>query len=134
MHRRLRRPRASASLEGRRLDGLRIVVDSANGAAIGVAARRASHAPAPTSSSSTTQPDGRNINDGCGATDPGAAGRARCVEHGADLGLALDGDADRLIAVDHTGAVVDGDHIIAICARRPARPRRAAATTPSSSP
>ena len=52
----------------------------------------------------------------------------RCVEHGADLGIALDGDADRLIAVDHAGAIVDGDHIIAICrarhaARRGAPPR-----------
>ena len=42
---------------------------------------------------------------------------AAVVEHGADVGIALDGDADRLIAVDHTGSLVDGDHVIAICAR-----------------
>ncbi|MET0324969.1 MAG: phosphoglucosamine mutase, partial [Ilumatobacteraceae bacterium] len=61
------------------------------------------------------EPDGRNINAGCGATDT-ASLAAAVVEHGADLGLALDGDADRLLAVDHTGALVDGDHLIAICA------------------
>jgi phosphoglucosamine mutase len=60
-------------------------------------------------------PDGRNINDGCGATSPGLVA-ASVLEYGADVGIALDGDADRLIAVDHTGNVVDGDHIIAITA------------------
>jgi phosphoglucosamine mutase len=61
------------------------------------------------------EPDGRNINADCGATDP-ASLAAEVVAHGAAVGLALDGDADRLVAVDHTGAVVDGDHIIGICA------------------
>jgi len=61
------------------------------------------------------RPDGRNINDRCGATHP-ATVAAEVVRSGADLGIALDGDADRLIAVDHAGAVVDGDHIIAVCA------------------
>ncbi len=60
-------------------------------------------------------PNGRNINEGCGATAP-ALVAAAVVDHGADVGIALDGDADRLIAVDHTGKVVDGDHIIAIAA------------------
>ncbi len=60
-------------------------------------------------------PDGRNINDGCGATVPSYVAAA-VLEHGADIGVALDGDADRLIAVDHTGSVVDGDHIIAVVA------------------
>ena len=60
-------------------------------------------------------PDGRNINDRCGATAPSLVAAA-VVEHGADVGIALDGDADRLIAVDHAGKVVDGDHIIAIIA------------------
>ena len=60
-------------------------------------------------------PDGTNINDACGATFPAAVAEA-VVAHGADVGIALDGDADRLIAVDHTGRVVDGDHIIAIAA------------------
>ena len=60
-------------------------------------------------------PDGCNINDQCGATHPEPL--AHAVEVGGfELGLAFDGDGDRLIAVDHTGAVVDGDHIIAICA------------------
>jgi phosphoglucosamine mutase len=61
------------------------------------------------------EPTGRNINDGCGATAP-ALVAAAVLEHGADVGIALDGDADRLIAVDHTGKVVDGDHIIGIVA------------------
>jgi phosphoglucosamine mutase len=60
-------------------------------------------------------PDGSNINDRCGATHPEALSEA--VRAGAfELGLAFDGDGDRLIAVDHSGAIVDGDHIIAICA------------------
>ncbi len=102
-------------LEGRRLDGLRIVVDTANGAA----SRTAGPVLAATGADVVVihaDPDGRNINAGCGATDPTSLAAA-VREHGADLGLALDGDADRLVAVDHTGAVVDGDHIIAICAR-----------------
>ena len=57
----------------------------------------------------------RTSTTACGATAPGALAVA-VREHDADLGIALDGDADRLIAVDHTGAIVDGDHIIAICA------------------
>jgi phosphoglucosamine mutase len=104
-----------ASLDGRRLDGLRIVIDAANGAA--------SHLAGPvlalTGADVTTihaEPDGRNINEGCGATDTISLGLA-VRAHGADLGLALDGDADRLLAVDASGNLVDGDHIIAICAR-----------------
>jgi len=62
-----------------------------------------------------TEPDGTNINDACGATFPAAVAEA-VVARGADVGIALDGDADRLIAVDHTGRVVDGDHIIAVAA------------------
>jgi phosphoglucosamine mutase len=104
-----------AALDGRRLDGLRIVIDTANGAASGLAGRvlAASGADVVTIHD---RPDGRNINDGCGATAPGSLADA-VVEHRADLGLALDGDGDRLMAVDHAGAVVDGDHVIAICAR-----------------
>ncbi|HSL72874.1 MAG TPA: phosphoglucosamine mutase [Ilumatobacteraceae bacterium] len=101
-------------LEGRRLDGMRIVVDTANGAAhaVGPAVLRAAGADVVVIAD---RPDGRNINDGCGATVPSLVAAA-VLEHGADAGVALDGDADRLIAVDHTGAVVDGDHIIAIVA------------------
>ncbi|MGB0112896.1 MAG: phosphoglucosamine mutase [Ilumatobacteraceae bacterium] len=101
-------------LEGRRLDGMRIVLDAANGAAhdIGPAVLRAAGAEVVVVAA---EPDGRNINDGCGATVPSFVAAA-VLEHGADVGVALDGDADRLIAVDHTGTVVDGDHILAITA------------------
>ena len=102
-------------LEGLDLDGLRIVLDAANGAAhqIGPEALRAAGADVIVVAAS---PDGRNINDGCGATAPSLVADA-VLAHGADVGIALDGDADRLIAVDHTGKVVDGDHIIAITAK-----------------
>ena len=102
-------------LEGRRLDGLRVVLDAANGAAsvVGPEVLRSAGADVIVVADS---PDGRNINDGCGATVPSYVAAA-VLAHGADIGVALDGDADRLIAVDHTGSVVDGDHIIAIVAR-----------------
>jgi phosphoglucosamine mutase len=60
-------------------------------------------------------PDGMNINDASGSTHPEAL-QAEVVGQGADVGLAFDGDADRVLAVDHTGALVDGDQLIAICA------------------
>ena len=103
-----------AYLEGRRLDGLRVVLDTAHGAAHRLApiVLRAAGADVIVVADA---PDGRNINEGCGATVP-AHVAAAVREHGADVGVALDGDADRLIAVDHTGAVVDGDHVIAITA------------------
>ncbi len=102
------------ALDGDRLDGLKVVLDCANGAAstVGPEVMRATGADVVVIAA---EPDGRNINDGCGATVPATVARA-VVEHGADVGIALDGDADRLIAVDHTGAIIDGDHIIAICA------------------
>ncbi len=101
-------------LEGLDLDGLRIVLDAANGAGhvIGPEVLRAAGADVIVVAAA---PDGRNINDGCGATAP-ALIAAAVLEHRAEVGIALDGDADRLIAVDHTGRVVDGDHIIAITA------------------
>jgi len=101
-------------LEGLRLDGMRIVLDAANGAAyqIGPEVLRRAGAEVVVVAAS---PDGRNINDRCGATAPSLVAGA-VLEHGADVGIALDGDADRLIAVDHAGKVVDGDHIIAITA------------------
>ena len=101
-------------LEGRTLAGTKVVLDTANGAAssIAPAVLRAAGAEVIVIAD---QPDGRNINDGCGAMHPEFVAVA-VVEQGADVGIALDGDADRLIAVDHTGATVDGDHIIAICA------------------
>jgi len=99
-----------------RLDGLRVVVDCANGAAAAVAPvvlERLGAAVTPLFAA----PTGDDINDGCGSTHPAAA-MAAVVEYGADVGLAHDGDADRLIAVDHTGALVDGDAILAILAER----------------
>ena len=103
-----------ASIAPRRLDGLRLVVDAANGSASAVVApvfaRLGAQATVLCSS-----PDGRNINDGCGSNHPDSL-RAAVVAAGADAGLALDGDADRVVAVDHAGALLDGDHIIAICA------------------
>jgi phosphomannomutase len=90
---------SSVFLDGLRLDGLRIVLDAANGAAhqIGPEVLRAAGAEVTVVAAS---PDGRNINDRCGATAPSLVAEA-VLEHGADVGIALDGDADRLIAVDH---------------------------------
>lgn len=103
-----------AAIEDRTLGGLRLVVDAANGAASETAGELFTRAGAEVIVVHA-DPDGRNINAGCGATDTGSLSRA-VVEHGAHLGLALDGDADRLIAVDERGEVVDGDHVIAVCA------------------
>ena len=102
------------ALDGRTLSGLRIVVDCANGAASAVAPRVFTMAGADVVAIHN-RPNGRNINDRCGATHLDSLSAAVVIE-GADLGLALDGDADRLLAVDHTGRVVDGDHVMAICA------------------
>jgi phosphoglucosamine mutase len=101
-------------LDGRSLDGMKVVLDVANGAATHVAPDALRRAGADVVVVAA-DPDGRNINNGCGATHP-AFVAAAVLEHGADVGIALDGDADRLIAVDHRGDVVDGDHVIAICA------------------
>jgi len=101
-------------LEGRRLESLSVVIDTANGAASDFAEELFERAGAQVTVVHD-QPDGRNINAGCGATDPAVLG-AVVVSRSAAVGLALDGDADRLIAVDQAGRVVDGDRIIAICA------------------
>lgn len=96
------------------LAGLRVVVDCAHGAA-SVAAPAAYRRAGAEVVALHADPDGLNINDGVGSThlDPL---RAAVVEHGADLGIAHDGDADRCLAVDATGAVVDGDKIMAVLA------------------
>ncbi|QIS09068.1 phosphoglucosamine mutase [Nocardia arthritidis] len=96
------------------LSGLTVVVDCAHGAAaeVGPAAYREAGAEV---IAINAEPDGLNINDGCGSTHLDQV-RAAVLEHGADLGLAHDGDADRCLAVDATGAVVDGDAILAILA------------------
>ena len=103
------------ALDGRRLDGLRIVVDSANGSASGLAAQLFEGAGADVLAIGC-EPDGTNINAGCGSTATERVSSA-VVEHGAHVGLALDGDADRLLAVDGTGALVDGDALLALFAR-----------------
>lgn len=101
-------------LDGRTLEGLRIVLDAANGAASGLAGDVFTRLGADVVAIHG-DPDGRNINADCGATAT-ASLAAAVVAEGADLGLAFDGDADRLIAVDGSGGVVDGDHVLAICA------------------
>ena len=100
----------------RRVDasGLRIVLDCANGSASGVGGRIIGAAGAQVDVIND-QPDGLNINLRCGATHP-AGLAARVAETGADLGFALDGDADRLVAVDGSGHVVDGDRILGVLA------------------
>jgi phosphoglucosamine mutase len=100
---------------GSRLDGLRIVVDCANGAAYKVAPTVLWELGATVIPVGVT-PDGFNINKGCGSTVPGFL-CAQVVEHGAHLGIALDGDADRVIIADENGEVVDGDQILALIAR-----------------
>ena len=99
-----------------RLDGLRIVVDGAHGAAYRVAPLVFSELGADVTSIGV-KPNGRNINDRCGALHPETLG-AEVLKRKAHLGVALDGDADRLIVVDEQGSVVDGDAIMALCARR----------------
>jgi phosphoglucosamine mutase len=107
---------------GMRLDGLKVVVDCANGAAYRVAPTVLWELGAEVVPVGVA-PDGFNINAGCGATHPQLV-QAEVVRAGADIGLALDGDADRLIVVDEAGRVVDGDQIMALVALR-----RAAAGT-----
>ncbi len=101
-------------LEGRRLDGLRIVIDTANGAAC-ASAPLVLQALGAEVTVLHAQPDGTNINTGCGSTYPGDLQRA-VPQRRAHLGLAFDGDADRVLAVDAGGQLVDGDQIIGICA------------------
>ena len=99
-------------LDGRTLDGLRMVVDSANGAASALAATVYERLGAEVIAIGC-EPDGTNINAGCGSTSTDTLASA-VVEHQADLGLALDGDADRLLAVDGKGALVNGDELLAL--------------------
>ena len=102
------------TLGERRLDGLKVVVDCANGAASAIAPQVLAAVGASVTALHDA-PDGVNINDGCGSTDPSELARA-VVSSGADLGLALDGDADRVIAVDASGEIVDGDVLLALFA------------------
>jgi phosphoglucosamine mutase len=103
-----------ASIGAASLHGVKVVVDCANGAA---------HMTAPAAFAAQgaevvaihASPDGTNINDNCGSTHMQDL-QAAVVKHGADLGIALDGDADRCLAVDSSGSIVDGDQILAILA------------------
>ena len=97
-----------------RLDGLKVVVDCANGAAYQVAPEALWELGAEVIPLGVS-PDGTNINDGCGSTAPDALSSA-VVASGAHIGLALDGDADRLIVVDEQGTLVDGDQLMALIA------------------
>ncbi|WP_428115371.1 phosphoglucosamine mutase [Candidatus Poriferisodalis sp.] len=104
----------SNAIGGRSLDGLHLVVDCANGAAAPHAAPLLERLGAQVTAL-FCEPDGRNINEGCGSTHP-AALQAAVLEAGADLGLAFDGDGDRLIAVDSVGELIDGDRAMALFA------------------
>ena len=97
------------------LDGIKIVLDCANGATFKVAPAVFEELGAKVIKLSVS-PDGTNINDGCGALYPEQV-QKKVVEHGADIGIALDGDGDRLIVVDEKGRIVNGDCIMAICAK-----------------
>ena len=106
---------------GPSLAGMKLVIDCSNGAASHIA-------PTLFENLDTTvkpifcEPDGININDNCGSQHPGALARMVVAEN-ADLGLAFDGDADRLIAVDEKGRVLSGDQVMAICAKDMKRKR-----------
>jgi phosphoglucosamine mutase len=97
------------------LSGRRVVLDCANGAAYRVAPAAFERLGAEVEAIGV-DPNGRNINEGCGSTDPAALAE-RVVAGGAELGFAFDGDADRVLAVDAAGTVRDGDELLAVCAR-----------------
>lgn len=102
------------STVNQRFEGLKVVVDCANGAVSGLAPRLFRELGADTIVLAH-QPNGLNINDNCGSTHPEAVQQA-VVKHQAHLGLSFDGDADRLIAIDEKGTIIDGDHILYILA------------------
>jgi phosphoglucosamine mutase len=97
-----------------RLDGVHVVVDCANGAASSVAPELLARLGAEVTSIHA-DPDGKNINDGCGALYPEVVA-AEVVRLGADVGVSLDGDADRALFCDARGVVVDGDQVLSSCA------------------
>ena len=97
-----------------RLDGMKVVVDCANGAAYRAAPEVLWELGAEVIPVGVN-PDGFNINKACGSTKPQSAAAA-VLEHGADVGICLDGDADRVMIIDETGTVADGDQIMALMA------------------
>lgn len=101
---------------GLRLDGLKVVIDCANGAAYKAAPDVLWELGAEVIAVGTA-PNGKNINDHCGSTHPQTAAEA-VVAHGADVGICLDGDADRVLILDQHGRVADGDQIMALLATR----------------
>lgn len=101
---------------GLRLDGIKVVIDCANGAAYRAAPEVLWELGADVIPVGVS-PDGRNINLDCGSTHPRLAAET-VVAHGADLGICLDGDADRVILIDENGQVADGDQIMALLAAR----------------
>lgn len=103
-----------AALDGRRLEGLRVALDCANGATTWVAPEAFRRLGAEVVVCAD-QPNGLNINEECGSTDPRHLGQV-VRGTGCDLGLAFDGDGDRVVAVDEAGRVVDGDEIMALLA------------------
>lgn len=98
-----------------KLDGLKIVLDCANGASSAIA-REVFSALGATVLSYFDKPDGSNINDACGSTHPERL-QELVTECGADVGFAFDGDADRVMAADERGNIVDGDRIMGLCAK-----------------
>ena len=109
------------------LDGIHIVLDCAHGATYGVAPHVFEELGAKVTSIGV-KPDGKNINHECGALYPGVMAELVRSE-GADLGIALDGDGDRLIVADELGTIVDGDQIMAICAAEMLQRRKLAKNT-----
>ena len=97
------------------LKGLKITVDCSNGATYKIAPLMFAELGAEVEAF-FTHPDGKNINDRCGSEHPEVL-KQMVVDHGADIGLAFDGDGDRLIAIDETGDVLSGDQILAVCAK-----------------
>ncbi|SNT72641.1 phosphoglucosamine mutase [Paracoccus seriniphilus] len=108
--------------QGQRLDGLKVVIDCAHGAAYRAAPEVLWELGAEVIPLGV-EPTGTNINDGVGSTHPQACAAA-VLEHGADLGITLDGDADRVIIIDEKGQVADGDQIMALLAARWAKQGR----------
>ncbi len=104
------------------LDGFHIVLDCANGATYGVAPHVFTELGAKVTTLGVA-PDGTNINHDCGALHPELMAE-KVKETGADIGLALDGDGDRLIVCDEHGTIVDGDHLMAVCAQEMIKQRK----------
>lgn len=102
------------SLVDIRLDGMKIAIDTGNGALSHIAEDVLKSLGAKVVVINN-EPDGKNINDNCGSTNPELI-RQLVIKEKADIGMSFDGDADRIIAVDNKGRIIDGDHILAICA------------------